>query len=162
MLKAFTLNCLLTIVFSGAMCQSATEELDVLVDATKLNELPFNLEEVTVRGFDGENPPPRMNTPTRPLFYGYGATAYTLTSDSLLFFNIVQMEAVHRGADGSIKRKFTESGNHHSPEFKNYFLRDITEEERKNIYLENIYLQDKKGNYFKITEPQPFCPHCAW
>jgi len=137
-----------------------TEDLDIKVAETNTKALPYEISRIVVRGFDGENPPPRLKAPERPLFYGYGITAYYFTFDSLIFFNVVQLDAVHRDVQGNKIVSFRQEGNRYTDDFKNYFLNGIDPQDRKNIYFENIYLKDKKGNYIKLTEPQRFCPHC--
>ena len=61
------------------------EDLDQLVAKTKLESLTYPINEIIIRGFDGNNPPPKMVVPERPLFYGYGITAYYQTEDILIF-----------------------------------------------------------------------------
>lgn len=155
---------LLTMFCLGVFAQTSVaqdfDSWDVKVAETNLDALPYQPYKIIVRGFDGKNPPPRLNTPQRALFYGYGMTAYIKSNDSLLFFDILYLDAVHRDAEGNVIATFQLKGSRYSDSFKNYFVNKITEEERKNIYFENIYLKDKKGNYLKITAKQEFCPHC--
>lgn len=158
-----TLRVILAIMFVLLTCTGQTqdiEDLDLKVAETNAEALPYDIERIVVRGFDGENPPPRLQAPDRPLFYGYGITAYYVTFDSLIFFNVVRLDAVHRAPDGKMIVSFRQEGNRYTDEFKNYFLSGISPGEKKNIYFENIYLKDKKGNYLKLTERQLFCPHC--
>lgn len=136
------------------------EQWDIKVAETNTDALPYAPYKIIVRGFDGKNPPPRLTAPQRQLFYGYGMTAYYQTKDTLTFFTLLYLDAVHYDKDANVVASFPQAGSRYSDEFKNYFVNRISEAERKNIRFENIYLKDKKGNYLKITTPQEFCPHC--
>lgn len=137
-----------------------TKDYKQKAEQTDIANLPYDVSKIIVRGFDGSNPPPTMIKTDRPMLYGYGTTAYHLTNDSLIFFRILSMDAVHRDNDGNeISRHPIEKGRY-SSEFKDYFLNKIPKEQRKNIWFENIYIKDKKENYLRLVEPQRFCPHC--
>jgi len=142
--------------------QTSVEELDKLVSKTNVKKLDYDPERIIVRGFDAHNPPPRLEEPERPLFYGYGMTAYFMTHDHLQFFKIDRCEAVHRTKDGEEVKRFELHGNRYTDEFKTYFTKEIDSHQKKYIFFENIYIHDKQGNYFKITSKQKFCTHCAW
>lgn len=154
---AFTL---LLLTFNGLFAQESIQELDKKVALTKVNTLPYNVNDIVVRGFDGTNPPPRLETPMRNMFYGYGMTAYIQSLDTLIFFNIVRLDAKHENTAGKVLRESEETGNRYTEAFKNYFTAAIEASEWKNIYFDNIYLVDKKGNYLKISKRMKFCPHC--
>jgi len=135
-------------------------DLDAEAAKTNLNELPYDVSLINVRGFDGDNPPPRLVEPERPLFYGYGLTAYYQTKDSLLFFRIEKLDIIHHDNQGNEIQSFPQKGSRYSETFKKYFLSEIPPSEKKNILLQNIYLKDKKGNYLKLEKDFVLCPNC--
>ena len=137
-------------------------QIDLAAEAAKtdIKKLPYPVSEIKIRGFDAEDPPPRMNTPERPLFYGYGMTAYYQNEDSLIFFRIQKLQAVHVNSEGEVLHTFNLKGSRYTDSFKSYFLTEIDPSEKKNIYLRNIYIKDKKGNYIHLEDDQKWCPHC--
>jgi hypothetical protein len=138
----------------------AEEELARMAAETDIEHLPYNVENIVVRGFDGTNPPPRLVKTTRPMLYGYGITAYHITYDSLIFFKVLSAKAIHRDESGNVIKEFEIKNGRYPPEFKKYFLENIRASERKEIWFEEIYIRDKKDNILYISEPQKFCPHC--
>ena len=134
--------------------------LDAKVAETDVSLLPVPIEKVVVRGYDGDAPPPTLQPPARKLFYGYGVTAYYKGQDTLMFFKVLQLEAIHKGPDGSQLAHFNLQGSRYNDAFKSYFLNHIDPKEKKNIYFTNVYLKDKKGHYFKLEDEYPFCTHC--
>lgn len=156
-------NYLLFLVFLSINLASVTAQevdLDQKVSSTDYELLPYDISKIIVRGFDGSNPPPTMIETNKTLLYGYGMTAYHISSDSLIFFRILSLDAVHRDADGNEINRFPIRGSRYTQDFKNYFLNKIPKDQRKYIWFENIYIKDKKENYLKLAEPQRFCPHC--
>ena len=135
------------------------EDLDQLVAKTKLESLNYPISEIIIRGFDGVNPPPRMVIPERPLFYGYGITAYYQTEDTLIFFKVHTLEAIHLNDAGEIIHTFKLKGSRYSESFKGYFMY-LSSDEKQKIFFRNIYLKDKKGNYIKLKDNHVWCPHC--
>lgn len=135
-------------------------DLDAVVAKTDAASLPYPVGKIVVRGFDGNHPPPRLVEPERPLFYGYGMTAYYQSSDSLIFFKILRLQAEHRNEDGSVIKSFQLKGNRYTEGFKQYYLKTVAPEERKNFFLSNIYIKDKKGNYLKLDKEFKLCHHC--
>jgi hypothetical protein len=135
------------------------ENMDALVAKTNFENLDYPIEKIIVRGFDGVNPPPRLKEPERPLFYGYGITAYFQTTDTLMFFKVQKMEAIHLNEEGEIIHTFKVKGSRYSESFKGYFMH-LSLEEKKRIYFRNIYLKDKKGNFIKLKGNQIWCPQC--
>ncbi|MEZ4722482.1 MAG: hypothetical protein R2813_11475 [Flavobacteriales bacterium] len=156
MKKTFTIFFLLISFLTKAQ---APVNLDTEVAKTDINTLPYTIDGIVVRGFDGTNPPPRLSAPTRPLFYGYGITAYFRGVDSLMFFTVEKLDAVHKSTTGEVIKTFPLSGARYTPAFKNYFV-GLSNEEKARIYFENIYLKDKKGHYIKVDTEQLFCPNC--
>lgn len=153
----------LVFLLAFGMATSAQDtKADLAAKAAKTNikALPYDPAHIVVRGFDGQNPPPRLVVPDKPLFYGYGITAYIKTADSLRFFTIVQLDAVHRDGSGNEIARFTETGSRYSEAFKEYFLSKIAPTEKKNIYFENVFVKDKNENLLKLTRTFRFCPHC--
>lgn len=149
-----------SMTMTGSVWGQDPIDLDAEVSKTNIDALPYKIEHIHVRGFDGDNPPPRLVEPERPLFYGYGLTAYYQTYDSLLFFRIERLEIVHRDNEGKVIQSFLQKGSRYSETFKKYFLSQIPVTEKKNIYLQNIYLKDKKGNYLKLENDFVLCPNC--
>lgn len=150
-----------SIFLLGAIAQEYTDdELARRAAETDIEHLPFSIEKIVVRGFDGSNPPPRLIETTRPMLYGYGITAYHMSFDSLIFFKVLTMKAIHRGKDGSVIKSFDIKNGRYPAEFKEYFLEKIRPEERTEIWFEEIYISDKKDNIIYLAEPQKFCPHC--
>lgn len=137
----------------------AQEDLETLASKTDIKALPYSLENIVVRGFDGTSPPPRLVEPKRPLFYGYGITAYYKSKDTLLFFRVQELEVVHFDKNGKELHTFHIEGSRYTESFKSYFMH-LSAEEKRRIYLRKIYLKDKKGNYIKLPERQTWCPHC--
>lgn len=150
---------LLLLIGTNGYGQASVKELDKLVSETDKSLLGYDPNLVVVRSFDGDNPPPRLRPPSRPLFYGYGITAYYRTADSIAFFKIIRADIVHKDSAGNEIRRFEQHGNRLSDEFKQYFVNKLSPEERKYIYIENIYLQDKNGRYLKVAD-RVFCTHC--
>lgn len=144
----------------AVFAQVPSTNLEAEVAKTNTAKLTYPIDGIVVRGFDGDNPPPRISAPARPLFYGYGITAYFRSVDSLMFFTVVQLDAVHRKSDGTVIKKFPQKGAQYTPDFKNYFI-NLSTEEKGRIFFENIYLKDKKGNYIKVKTEQLFCPNCS-
>jgi len=130
-----------------------------LVAKTDISSLDYPVNEIVVRGFDGENPPPRLIEPERPLFYGYGITAYYQSQDTLVFFKVQQLEIVHLNTEGEIIHTFNQNGSRYTESFKGYFIH-LSPEEKRLIYIRNIYLKDKKGKHLLIKDRLPWCPHC--
>lgn len=161
MRSPLTVFILFLCLFSLCVNAQSRKDLEKLVSKTDTNELAYSVSEITVRGFDGANPPPRMKTPTRKLLYGYGMTAYIIGFDSITFFDIVSITAVHKDDEGNEIRAFEIQGGRYPKEFKHYFVEKCTESQRARIYFENIYLRDKSGNYLKIETEQRLCPHCV-
>ena len=152
---------ILSVLLTIPVVAQSRKDLDKLVEQTDQTGLAYDPAEITVRGFDGANPPPRMETPTRPLLYGYGMTAYIITFDSIIYFDIITLDAVHRDQNNQEVKRFLIQGNRYPKSFKDYFIESCTESDRAHIYFENIYLRDKSGNYLKIESEQRFCPHCV-
>jgi hypothetical protein len=153
-------NLLILLAFGAVAQEHSEDELVRRAAETDIEHLPYTIEKIVVRGFDGSNPPPRLVETTRPMLYGYGITAYHMSYDSLIFFKVVAMKAVHRNSDGSILKSFEVKNGRYSQEFKEYFLERIRPEERQDIWFEEIYISDKKDNIIYLAEPQKFCPHC--
>lgn len=145
----------------SAKAQSLSD-LELLVEDTDLEALDYKLNEIVVRGYDGSNPPPLRKQPTQRILWGYGTTAYILDYDTIIYFDIIVMDAVHRDENGNEIKRFNLKEGKYPSEFKTYFLEKCTKEERSNIYFENIFLRDKEGNYLKIENEQKFCPHCIY
>ena len=133
--------------------------MDELVAKTNYDNLSYPISEIIVRGFDGDNPPPRLVEPARPLFYGYGITAYFQTQDTLMFFKVQKLEAIHVNDDGEIIHTFKLAGSRYTESFKGYFIH-LPQEVKRKIFFRNIYLKDKKGNYIKLNKQHTWCPHC--
>ena len=161
MIKTLLISTLILLVSDTAKTQTyAEDELARMAAETDLEHLPYNIENIVVRGFDGTNPPPKLIKTARPMLYGYGITAYHITYDSLIFFKVLSAKAIHRDESGNIIKEFDIKNGRYSPEFKKYFLESIRSEERKQIWFEQIYIRDKKDNVLYLAEPQKFCPHC--
>lgn len=154
---------LIAIVIAGVTVSDTYAQeidLDKAVAQSDLNALPVSLDKVVIRGYDGVAPPPKLKPPARTLFYGYGVTAYYKSTDTLMFFKVLQLEAEHRSPEGEVLARFDLKGSRYNDAFKSYFLNAIPQSERKNIFFKNIYIKDKKGNYFLVEEDRQFCPHC--
>jgi hypothetical protein len=117
---------LMAFSFASSTMALTGQNLDAPVVKTDLKSLPYEVDKIVVRGFDGVNPPPRLGSPDRPLFYGYGITAYCRTVDSLLFFTLIKLDAVHRDENGESIRGFPLKGCRYNDYFKPYFL-ELTE-----------------------------------
>ncbi len=156
-LLTIILLCLLSLSVLG----QSRKDLDKLVKQTEVTELPYSVEEITVRGFDGANPPPRKEKPTGLILYGYGITSYIIGFDSITYFDVITLDAVHRNDKGKEIKRFEIKGDRYPQAFKDYFIEKCEESDRARIFFENIYLRDKSGNYLKIETEQRFCPHCV-
>ena len=135
-------------------------DLDAAAAKTDHSSLPYPVQKIVVRGFDGNHPPPRLVEPERPLFYGYGMTAYYHSTDSLIFFKIQKLTAEHRDDAGNVIKSFILKGNRYSDTFKQYYLKTVPASERKNFFLRDVYVKDKKGNYLKLDKEFKLCHHC--
>ncbi|GEM_PF-625149 len=146
--------CLMTFTSMG--------QIDFAAEAAKtdVSSLPYPVDQIIIRGFDAEDPPPRLQAPERPLFYGYGLTAYYQNADSLIFFRIQNLDAVHLDDEGNILNSFKLTGSRYTDSFKSFFLTAISAEEKKNIVLRNIYIKDKKGKFIHLVDDQQWCPRC--
>ena len=152
----------LIVAFFCLMTCASVAQIDFAAEAAKtdISSLPYPVNKIVIRAFDAEDPPPRLQAPERPLFYGYGLTAYYQNADSLNFFRIQSLDAVHLDEEGNTLHSYKLSGSRYTDSFKSFFLTGITSEEKKNIVLRNIYIKDKKGNFIHLKDDQKWCPNC--
>ena len=127
---------------------------------TEIEHLPYDVSKIVVRGYDGSNPPPMIAEPTKKILYGYGVTAYYMNFDTIVFFDVLSMKAVHRNKDSKAIKTFHLEGSKYEQKFKKYFTEKIRKSERQDIWFEEIFISDKKDNILYIAQPQQFCPHC--
>jgi len=132
------------------------DSLASLTDTTQLGYLP---SELVIRSYDGNYPPPLKSMPDKQIFFGFGITAYWLTSDTLAFFKLQSFEVVLRDAFGNEVRKF-ENGKTYTKDFRKFYLEELDPKEYCKLYLQKVYLKDKNSNMLKFEEPFLLCPHC--
>jgi hypothetical protein len=137
--------------FSHAQLSCKVNEVDSFESKTNYSELEYDTSNVIIK-ICKHYPNHRSDF---SIIYGEPAPkvhAYIYENDSLIKFHIVSYELYYIDSIGNQKRLHPSSGNTITNQCK-IVLSSIEEiEDTKNIYFQNVYLQDPNGNVLLFKE----------
>jgi hypothetical protein len=133
--------------------------LDSLTNLTDLTKLYYDTSTITIRVCSVNELFPGMEKNPEADYVTH-TCAYIYQDDSLQIFRVLNYELVilFKDQDSIIKEIYRANGARLSEEMK---MRVEFLYERKilrSVYLQNIFIKDKKGNYLKMKGPKILSP----